>query len=204
VFPGLMLTHSEYRLDPHELVFDQVHSLGIEAVPAEVTRRAEAAKSAQAYKDAREAGIALLPLPEVGQPIEFSLADSQQRPLRSGDLKGKVVLIDIWASWRSPCMGKFAEVKAIYERRRHDGLEVIGLNFEDNRGRTERLIKAMALPWPQVFVPGDERTRRLWTDGPGLRGTPKLLLIDRQGILRWAGGSEELEKRIAELLDGPR
>jgi RNA polymerase sigma factor (sigma-70 family) len=44
----------------------------------------------------------------------------------------------------------------------------------------------------------------LMTDGPGLRGTPRLFLIDREGILRWNGGPEELEKRITDLLDAPR
>ena len=58
------------------------------------------------------------------------------------------------------------------------------MNFEDNRATTERLVKALALPWPQVQVPDDDRTRRLWTDGPGLRGSPRLFLIDREGILR--------------------
>ena len=145
-----------------------------------------------------------MPRADVGKHFEFALTDSQGRALKSTAFKGKVVLIDLWASWRSPCMGKLAEVKTLYDRRRRDGFEVVGVNFEDNRAVTERLIKALGLPWPEVLVPGDARTRRLWTDGPGLRGTPRLFLIDRKGILRWNGGPEELENRINELLDEPR
>jgi RNA polymerase sigma factor (sigma-70 family) len=203
-FPGIVLAHYGFRLDPAQLPFDRVRQLGIEVVPAEVTRAAAVARSALAFQEARAAGIELLPPAELGKPFAFSLTDSQHQSVSSATLEGKVVLIDIWASWRSPCMGKATEVKALYERRHRDGFEVIGVIFEDNRARTERLIKAMALPWPQVFVPEDERTRRLWNDGPGLRGTPKLLLIDRGRILRWAGGPEGLEKRITDLLDAPR
>jgi RNA polymerase sigma factor (sigma-70 family) len=203
-FPGIVLAHYGFRLDPAQLPFDRVRRLGIEVVPAEVTRAAAVARSALAFQEARAAGIELLPPAELGKPFAFSLTDSQHQSVSSATLDGKVVLIDIWASWRSPCMGKATEVKALYERRRRDGFEVIGVNFEDNRARTERLIKAMALPWPQVFVPEDERTRRLWNDGPGLRGTPNLLLIDRGRVLRWAGGPEGLEKRITDLLDAPR
>jgi RNA polymerase sigma factor (sigma-70 family) len=203
-FPGIVLAHYEFRLDPGQLPFNRVRRLGIEVVPAEVTREAEAAKSVLAFQEAREAGIELLPRAEVGKPFEFSRTDSQGHALRSAELKGNVVLIDVWASCRSPCMGKMAEIKALYDRRRRDGFDVIGVNFEDNRATTERLIEALGQPWPQVFVPGDDRTRRLWTDGPGRRCTPTLFLIDREGILRWNGGPEALEKRITGLLDAPQ
>jgi RNA polymerase sigma factor (sigma-70 family) len=203
-FPGIVLGHNEYRLDPEQLPFDRVRRLGIEVVPAEVLRAAEAATSVRAFQEAHDDGIELLPRPEVGKPFEFSLTDSQGRVFRSAALKGKVVLIDIWSSWRTPCMGKMAEVKALYERRRGDGFEVVGLNFQDNRAAAEQLVKTLSLSWPEVFVPNDDRTRRLWIDGPGLRGTPRLFLIDREGVLRHDGGSEEIEERIVELLVAPR
>ena len=80
--------------------------LGIEVVPAEVRRAAEAATSVRAFQEAREAGIELLPRPEVGKPFEFSLTDSQGRAFRSAAFKGKVVLIDVWASWRDAVHGQ--------------------------------------------------------------------------------------------------
>jgi RNA polymerase sigma factor (sigma-70 family) len=203
-FPGIVLAQYGFRLDPKELLYDQVKNLGIEVVPAEVRRAAELAQSDRAFKEAREAGIELLPRAEVGKPFGFSLTDTQGHAFRSADLKGKVVLIDLWASWRSPCMGKLAEVKTLYESRRRDGFEVVGLNFEADRAPMDRVVKTAGLPWPQVIVPNDARTRRLWTDGPGLQGTPRLFLIDRAGILRGNGGPDGLEKRIAELLDAPR
>jgi thiol-disulfide isomerase/thioredoxin len=119
-------------------------------------------------------------------------------------MKGKVVLIDCWAGWCSPCMAKMPQLKTLYEGRHGDGFEVIGVNFDKDRTRGEQLVKTVALPWPEVFVPGDDRTRRLWTEGPGIASLPRLLLIDREGILRWDGSPAELEERIAALLDTHR
>jgi thiol-disulfide isomerase/thioredoxin len=202
---GVTLVTCEFRLDPKVLPFDRVKGLGIEVVSAEVLRAEADALSAKAFQSARDAGIELLPRPEVGKPYEFMLTASDGKALRSDAMKGKVVLIDCWASWSGPCTDKMAELKALYERRRGDGFEVIGLNFDFDRTRGERLVKALALPWPQVFVPVDDRTRRLWADGPGFPSYPRLLLIDRQGILRWDGGSpESLDERTNAMLDAPR
>lgn len=194
------LAHQEFRLDPGVLPFERVAAMGIEVVPIDVRRAARESASARALRDAREAGIAFLARPEIGKPLEFSLKDSEGRVHRSSDLRGKVVLIDCWASWSGPCTEKFPRLKALYERRRGDGFEVIGLNFDTRRERGERLVKAMGLPWPQVFVPGDEPTRRLWKEGPGLPTFPRSLLIDRHGILRYDGSPDGREARIEAML----
>ena len=197
----VMLTQQEYRLDPAALPFERVAALGVEAIPAEVRLAAREAASARALQAAREAGIAFLTRPEVGKPLEYSLKDSQGHVHRPGDLRGRVVLIDCWASWSGSCTEKFPRLKALYERRHGDGFEVIGLNFDAGPGRGERLVRTMGLPWPQVFVPGDEPTRRLWKEGPGLPTFPRTLLIDRRGIQRGDGTTADVhEGRIEALL----
>jgi RNA polymerase sigma factor (sigma-70 family) len=202
-YQGIAVAIHEYRLDPIVLPFDRVQALGIEAVPAEVVRAEAAAASARAFQEARDAEIEILPRPEVGKPCEFTLTAADGRVLRSAAMKGKVVLIDCWAGWCAPCMAKMPGLKALYEHRHGDGFEVIGVNFDKERARGEQLVKTVALPWPEVFVPGDDRTRRLWAEGPGIDNLPRLLLIDREGVLRWDGGPDELEERAARLLDAP-
>ncbi len=165
--PEFLLVHGEHRLDSGVLPFDHVKWLGIEVVPAEVRRAEEIKASECAIQEARDAAIEILPRPEIDRPFSFSLTDTQGRALRSSDLKGKVVLIDCWASWSGPCTERLPRLKARYERRRGEGFEVIGLNFDTDRGRAERVVQALALPWPQIFVPADDRTRRLWREGPG-------------------------------------
>ena len=198
--PEVTLVLREYRLDPKILPFDLATSLGIEVIPPEVRQAARVAASVRAMKLARDAGVALPPRPEVGKPFEFSLTDTEGRPIQSSEFKGKVVLIDCWAGWCLPCMAKMPRLKAIYERRHGDGFEVIGVNFDQTRDRARELVKTVGLPWREVYVPNDEGTRELWADGPGISGLPRLFLIDRAGILRWEGGPGELEERINSLL----
>jgi RNA polymerase sigma factor (sigma-70 family) len=199
---GVVLMMNEYRLDPAELPFDRVRSLGIELVPTEARQATEAASSGRAMKEAQDAGIEILPRPEVGKPFAFSLTDTKGRAIRASELKGKVVLIDCWAGWCSPCMAKMPGLKQIYERRHGDGFEIVGINFDNDRARAEELVKTFGLPWAEVWVPDDDRTRRLWADGSGIAGLPRLLLIDREGVLRWDGypGAGDLEQRLNSLL----
>lgn len=190
----------EYRLDPAVLPFNQVKRLGIEVIPPETRQVAKAAASVRAVQAARDSGVEMLPAPEVGKPFPFSLTDTKGRALRSAELKGKVVLIDCWAGWCSPCMAKMPKLKELYERRRGDGFEVIGINFDHSRERAEELVKKLGLNWPEVYVPDDDRTRELWADGPGISGLPRLFLIDQGGILRWSGSPLEIEERVTRLL----
>jgi thiol-disulfide isomerase/thioredoxin len=190
----------EYRLDPAVLPFERVTRLGIESVPPEARQAESTAASERALQVARDARIEIVPRPEVGKPFAFSLTDIKGRAIRSADLKGKIVLIDCWAGWCSPCMAKMPRLKMLYERRHADGFEVIGVNFDQSRARAEELIRTVGLPWAEVYVPEDKRTRELWADGPGINDLPRLFLVDRQGILRWTVGPDELEERVIELL----
>ena len=99
-------------------------------------------------------------------------------------------------------MAKMPDLKKLYDRRHRDGLEVIGVNFDRDHATASRCVKTLALPWPEIFVPVDDRTRDLWVEGTGIAGLPRLFLVDRDGIFRWDGTSPmETEERIAALLD---
>ena len=115
------------------------------------------------------------------------------------------MLIVCWASRYEVNSDEMPRLKALYQRRHRDGFEVIGLNFDQDRASGERFVKAMALPWPQAFVPADPRTWNFWSKASGFPRFPGLLLIDRQGILRWDGGNayEQRFERINALLDAP-
>jgi RNA polymerase sigma factor (sigma-70 family) len=199
---GVVMGMFEYHSD---LPRDRVKKCGIEVVPAEELRWAEEDAAVRAYRQAREAGIELLPRPEVGKPLELSFTAADGTVLRSEALKGKVVLILCWDTERESNSDEMLRLKTLYERRHRDGLEVVGLNFDRERPNGERYVKALGLPWPQVFVPGDPGTWNLWSKVSGFPRFPGLLLIDRRGILRWdCENAAERDERINALLDEPQ
>ena len=204
-FREIALAHNEFRLEPERLPYDGVDRLGIEVVPAEVRRAEKEAASVVAMKKARDSGIEILPRPEVGKPFDFALTGSDGKSLSSSGFKGKVVLIDCWATWCTPCMAKMPELKTLYSQHHAAGLEVIGVNFDHDKGRkkTAAIIQKLGLTWPEFFVPDDEERRDLWEQATGITTLPRLLLIDRDGILRWDGGPGEMQERVAKLFAAP-
>ena len=122
----------------------------------------EALRSGHSRKPAA-AGIELLPRPEVGKPFQFALTATDGRASQSADLKGKVVLITCWASWSGPTTEPLPRLKTLYETHRAGGLEILGLNFDQNRAAAGGVVKTLALGWPQVYVPRgrpDTQTRK--------------------------------------------
>jgi len=201
--PGAMLHHMKYRLDPADLPANQVVSFGIEAVPESVSRAAREAASVESIEKARARGIDLLPWPRVGEPYEFTLKTADDRVLRSRDLKGKVLLIDCWATWCSPCMTKMPKLKEFYEKRHGEGFEIIGVNFDNKQETARQILKKLDLPWAEVFVPTDEETREIWETANGLDNLPRLLVIDRDGVLRYDGGPGGVDEQVARWLRNP-
>lgn len=163
------------------------------------------ARAAEAAERARAAGAEALPLPVVGEPYRFELTDLAGNRIRSEDLLGKVVLIDCWATWCGPCMAKMPELTKVREAFSEDDLVVIGINFdqEATRERAERAIAEQALDWPHVSAAESAQGYEgdLWEDLTGITSIPRLLLIDREGVLRADFYPFELEKRVRELVE---
>jgi RNA polymerase sigma factor (sigma-70 family) len=199
--PSLGLFLKQYRLDFKILRGSQQKAiLGIEQVPTEVQQREAQVLADKARERIKVAGIEVLPRPVIGQPYEFTLKAADGQTVSSRALKSKVVLVDCWATWCSPCMMKMPDLKALYEKRHADGFEIVGVNFDKNTAKALRIAKELGLSWPQVLLPSDKEMRGVWETASGITSLPRLLLIDRQGILRYDSGPDEVEKHLAELL----
>ena len=97
-------------------------------------------------------------------------------------LAGKVVLLNIWATWCAPCRQEIPFLQSLYERHQRDGLEVIGVSV-DARGED---------PAIQEFANEFRMSYPVWRDPDGrvqsmymAIGVPASYLIDRAGVLRW-------------------
>ena len=123
------------------------------------------------------------------------------RPLALSDFRGKIVLIDFWATWCGPCMYELPNVKRIYETYKDSGLAVIGIGLDHDTDQLNKTIKDKSIPWPQMF------DGKAW-EGPlvkayGVDGIPATYLLNSSGqivAMDLRGG--ELEKKIGEMLEG--
>lgn len=95
------------------------------------------------------------------------------------DYRGKVVLLDFWATWCGPCLTEIPHIKAAYEKFRDQGFEVIGISFDQNRKVLENFLQKEQIPWTQLFdgkaweSPVNEHYK--------VRGIPSTFIIDRNG-----------------------
>lgn len=120
---------------------------------------------------------------EIGQP-----APSYGATAMSGDsvslaaLRGKVVLLNVWATWCGPCRKEIPELRALHAAYRDRGFEVVGVSVDtDGTDETIRaFLKEFRMDYP-IWRDPDERVSALFR----LAGVPATFLIDRRGILRW-------------------
>jgi thiol-disulfide isomerase/thioredoxin len=153
-----------------------------------------------ALRQLKAAGVDALPFPIIGERYEFELTAIDGKRIDSKALRGKVVLLDFWARWCGPCMVKMPKLKETYQRLHGRGFEIVGLNHDYTIAQARRVIADQKLPWPNVVAPLDKDHRRAWLEATGTGPIPRLLLLDREGILRADVSPYNLEAEIEKMM----
>jgi thiol-disulfide isomerase/thioredoxin len=186
---------SRYTLDPKILPAKKVEYLGVEILRPD----GEKLISSQAAKRAKKEGVEVLPFAEVHKAFDFTLTGVDGKKVHSKDLRGKVVLIDCWATWCSPCMALIPEIKDLHAKYHEAGLEVIGISYDLDAEKMKKACIKLGVSWPQVLVPEDDNVRELWKETSGIGSLPRVLILDKEGILR-VDSPSNLEEAISKLL----
>ncbi len=129
-------------------------------------------------------------------PIEFKAADGSAVNLTT--LSNKVVLVDFWATWCPGCVALSPEVKKLYDQFHTNGLDVVGINFDDDTNQAQRFISQEGLAWPQYF--GGRGPENKFARDYSIDAIPVVWLADRKGILRDIHGTTDLEAKVAKLM----
>lgn len=119
---------------------------------------------------------------EIGSHLpDFSVKDLQGRELSSADLRGKVVLVDFWATWCQPCKKEMPGYQKLLDHYGSRGLVVIGFKFDVMRDAENpvRFAKKIGVKYPLAIASEDIKQKF-----GGIPGLPTTMLYDRQGILR--------------------
>jgi cytochrome c biogenesis protein CcmG/thiol:disulfide interchange protein DsbE len=130
-----------------------------------------------------------------------TLQDAQGATVRLADYKGKVVLIDFWASWCIPCRTSFPALDALYREYQPRGLEVLAVNLDERRRDADTFLATRPHTMPVLFD-----ARGASPLAFAVRGMPSSFLIDRAGHIRFThmGYSdnigEQYRREIAQLI----
>ena len=139
-------------------------------------------------------------LPGMDAP-DIELPDPEGKTRRLSDLRGKVVLIDFWASWCRPCRAENPNVVRLYGEYHPKGLEIFSVSLDNNRDAWLNAIKSDGLSWPNHVS-----DLRGWSSAGGrlygISSIPATVLVDREGkiVARNLRG-KDLENKLKEIFD---
>jgi peroxiredoxin len=133
------------------------------------------------------------------QAPEIVLPTPDDKELALSSLKGKIVLVDFWASWCGPCRKEMPNVVKAYAKYKDKGFEIYGVSLDQDKGRWVEAIQKDGITWPQVsdLKYWDSYAAKLYA----VEGIPYTVLLDKEGkIIAKNLRGAELEKAIEKAI----
>jgi thiol-disulfide isomerase/thioredoxin len=147
-------------------------------------------------------------LEALGKPFTLEFTDAIGGKLvRTSELRGKVVVVDFWATTCGPCVQEMPALKELERRYGERGLQLIGVSVDQDEASgglaaLREFVARESIPWPQYYQGAGYESdfSRSW----GVGSAPTKFLLDRAGRLRAEGRLEDLEQQVVRLLDESR
>lgn len=169
----------------------QTHPEKAQKLLAEAAKSQNAAVAKQAEAAAKLAALLNKPL-----DIKFTALDGSEVDL--AQMKGKVVLVDFWATWCGPCMQEVPNVVASYKKYQEQGFAIVGISLDQDKDAVLKVTKEEGMTWPQYF------DGKGWKNDIaaryGISSIPQMWLVNKQGLLVSTSARKNLEEKIEKLL----
>jgi peroxiredoxin len=134
---------------------------------------------------------------------ELSLADLNGKTLHTSNYKGKVVLVNFWAAWCTPCAAEIPQFIALQKKYQDQGLQVVGVSVEDDAGELRSFYRKYQMNYP--VVPGDIKIADAFG---GVLGLPTTFVIGRDNLIhdKHSGTTDfsVIEREVIALLHAPQ
>jgi thiol-disulfide isomerase/thioredoxin len=148
---------------------------------------------------AAKSGLELLELRD--KPLELSFTTVDGKKFNLADLRGKVVLVDFWATWCPPCVEEVPQLVETYEKFKDRGFEIVGISLDNDKSALEKFTAENKMTWPQFF------------DGKGwdnelaqrfkIQSVPTMWLLGKDGKLVDPAPRSRLEQAVTAALEAP-
>jgi thiol-disulfide isomerase/thioredoxin len=182
----------------------------VHAVVEAASKDADAEKHLVALGESKNSDIAALAETKLkvvrvrkelmSKPLELSFKAVDGREVDFAKMRGKVVLVDFWATWCGPCMAEVPNVVSAYKKLNDKGFEIVGISLDDDEGKLKQVVADKEMSWPHHF--DGKGWQNELASKYGVNSIPEMWLVDKKGMVktytRDKNLTEEVEKLLAE------
>jgi peroxiredoxin len=147
------------------------------------------------------AWLAAAPIAPSTLAPDFTLRTLEGQNLRLGEQRGRVVLVNFWATWCGPCRQEMPHLNKLYDKYKSSGFVLLGVNVDEDTRQAASVASKLGVKFP-VLPDNDKRVSKQYD----LSAMPSTVLIDRDGRVRYlhrgyqSGYEDTYDRQIRELL----
>ncbi len=113
-------------------------------------------------------------------------------------MRGKVILIDFWATWCPPCRAEVPDVVSTYKRLHDKGFEIVGISLDQEKDALVKYVAVNGMTWPQYF--DGKGWQNEISSSFGIQSIPTMWLVNKKGFVVSTDGRDNLEAQAEKLL----
>ena len=132
------------------------------------------------------------------KPLELKFTATDGAVVDLMALRGKVVLLDFWATWCEPCLAETPKIVELYKKFHEKGFEIIGISLDQDQERMASVARKRGMVWPQCFD-GKGRGNELAVKFD-VQSLPAKWLVDKKGMAHATDAREGLQQQVEKLL----